>query len=100
MVRAPLMAPGFRPGRAAHQSAGVEYRLPRGPAWRPGDCDGAQPAQPGGPGAGPRTVLTVAPAGGVKAKFDAAGRPSVSEVYPTEKAGLAAPRAKTWTRSG
>src|ERR1700689_1041942 len=47
-----------------------------------------------------RTVLTCAPAGGVKLKFDAAGWLKLSEVKPTLNAGLPAPRAKTWTSSG
>ena len=36
----------------------------------------------------------------MKLKFAAAGLTKEIDVYPTWNAGLAAPRAKTWTRSG
>src|SRR5579875_848673 len=43
---------------------------------------------------------TLAPAGGLNAKLAAAGLTNDTEVKPTCMAGLWAPLAKTWTRSG
>ena len=49
---------------------------------------------------GSLVVFTWAPGGGVNVKLDIAGRARSSDVKPTWKAGLAEPRAKTWTLSG
>src|SRR5580658_9075620 len=55
------------------------------------------PSSPPGRTAGSCSVFTCDPAGGVKLKLDAAGRPNVSAVNPTLNAGSDAPTAKTWT---
>ena len=44
--------------------------------------------------------MTLAPAGVAKLKLAAAGLTNEIDVKPTWMAGLAAPRANTWTRSG
>ena len=46
------------------------------------------------------TTLTLAPGGVAKLKLAAAGLTNEIDVKPTWNAGLAAPRANTWTRSG
>ena len=50
--------------------------------------------------AGGLTTLTLAPGGVAKLKLAAAGLTNEIDVKPTWNAGLAAPRANTWTRSG
>ena len=44
--------------------------------------------------------MTFAPAGGRNAKLAGAGRTNDTDVKPTWIAGLRAPLANTWTRSG